>query len=573
MNFYYFQAYHTKIDIFIFELNDDDKEATLGIILQHYPIWRILALCIAFSVFCVWIARKILRLKFTSNRIFATIIANIILLIVLVIGIRGSISTFPFREDRLNMTSNATLNHLSANPIVAFSWALGHYKKRDNFHCVDLSYGRNLQNELFPIFFEATKGKITPIKDILTHPNKISHDNSHLLPHIAVVLMESFGSNMLVMDNKDDFDMLGELRVHFEAGERVEKNKVDFTFKRFLSNANNTAPSFSALFFQSPTHNIANSFYKNIKPPFSAFDAYKRAGYEIVYITSGESLWKNLGYYMSVLGADKIYDSNYIQANFKTSKAEKNAYGVPDEFAFKVAFEVLSKATKPTFVVILTTTNHPPFKIPSHFTPPKYEIDSKMKLFNPAYDRQQIESLLGVFTYSSDAFGKFITAIKDSNLRDKVIVAGSGDHHNRDIIKGINGYQALDYATPLYMYIPPNIASKLHFNPATLGSHKDIFPTLYALSLEDYDFLTLGGRNLFGDSVNKDFAYNEAIWIDKYGIYPANTESGYAYTIQNGYIVANDEKILPRIERFHEKYNALNWWQINYRLLGQCQKQ
>ena len=61
VNFYYFKTYHTKIDIFIFGLKDDDTSAILSIIFNDYPIVLIFACLAIFCAFCVWLNNKILK--------------------------------------------------------------------------------------------------------------------------------------------------------------------------------------------------------------------------------------------------------------------------------------------------------------------------------------------------------------------------------------------------------------------------------------------------------------------------------------------------------------------------------
>jgi phosphoglycerol transferase MdoB-like AlkP superfamily enzyme len=60
------------------------------------------------------------------------------------------------------------------------------------------------------------------------------------------------------------------------------------------------------------------------------------------------------------------------------------------------------------------------------------------------------------------------------------------------------------------------------FESARPGSHKDIFPTLYAFSLSDVPYQALGGRNLLApqDDPTRAFGYNETVWIDANGAYP-----------------------------------------------------
>lgn len=105
-----------------------------------------------------------------------------------------------------------------------------------------------------------------------------------------------------------------------------------------------------------------------------------------------------------------------------------------------------------------------------------------------------------------------------------------------------------------------------------LASHKDIFPTLYALSLNECEFLTLGGRNLFDKNALKayEFAYNGSVVIDKEGIYPRGANVAFAFTEDFLSKDKNQTKIdiSPQKAEFFEKYDRLNNLQLNFRLFG-----
>lgn len=562
INFYYFQTYHTKIDIFIFGLKDDDTMAILKIILSDYPVVAVFLATVIFSILCFKLSKIILKKQFKRQiqskfGVFLAILLNLALIGLVFIGIRGSVGTFPLREDEHHISPNPLINHIATNPLIALSWAVKHYENQGRFYPVNLSEIKEVEKALFPIF----------------RTNSQKHISKN--PNVVMVLMESFGSNLLFLDDRDNFNLLMNFRKHFEAGKHTHKNQVDFTFMNFLSGQNGTAVSFASLFFLSPNANISLSTVKNKKLSLTPFSVYKKAGYEVVYITSGNRSWQNFGDYIAMLGADSIIDSNVLFEAYPQSKGTKNVYGVLDEFAYKMAFKLLQEAKKPTFIVILTTTNHPPYaSLPKDFAVPFYDMDSKISFF-AKNDKDIALKSVQSFSYASNAFGEFIQNIKDSKLKDSTIIAASGDHIYRDL----KAYEnvALNHSVPFYLYIP-NAYTKdfeslnFHFNTKTLGSHKDIFPTLYALSLNECEFLSLGGRNLFDQNAPKlyNFAYNSSVFIDESGIYPRG--SNMAFRLDNdSYIFElpqnNQSFEIPQNRaNFFEKYDKLNQMQLNFRI-------
>ena len=282
---------------------------------------------------------------------------------------------------------------------------------------------------------------------------------------------------------------------------------------------------------------------------------------------------------MNTLGVNDVYDSNFLTRHYPQSKDFQSVYGVGDEFAYKFALELLSNATKPLFIVILTTSNHPPYSLPSNFKAPSYKLENKKAFFSQE-SREKIHKSLSAFSYASNAFGEFMQSIKSSSFNDSTVVAMSGDHIYRDLKAYEN--PVLNHATPFYLYVPNAYtrdfeARKFDFEPHKFGSHKDIFPTVYALSLNECEFLSLGGRNLFDTKSDEryNFAYNGTLWLDEEGIYLRGIKEGFFYKDTAGkkafFVNSKDkesfELTLQKAE-FFDKYDNLDRLQLNYRLFN-----
>lgn len=403
VNFYYFRTYGSKIDIFIFGLKDDDTLAVLSIMWQDYPIvWGILAalLCGIITLFAYKIPLKYdffkQKLSITLNKItlFAYVIIHICFIILLFIAARGSLGTYPISENNHNISPLPLFNHLCTNPLIAFDWARTNYRLDTHFAKPDVQKGEALQERLFP----------------LLHTTADSSFLRNNPPHIVLNLMESFGTNMLVYDELDKNDLLGSLREHFES---------DFVFYRFLSGANGTAASLVGLFFNAPDAQISLGNAKNIKLPYNPFGIYADSGYEVVYITSGYASWRGVGDYTKIQGAHKVYDAITLMDKYPESKQDKSAYGVPDEYAYKLAFEILDNATKPTFIAILTTSNHPPYQLPHNYTPKPISLPNELLSKITTQSQARFNLATQLFQYANDAFGEFMSEIKRSHLAKK----------------------------------------------------------------------------------------------------------------------------------------------------------
>ncbi|GAB7205281.1 hypothetical protein OS21_17710 [Dickeya oryzae] len=179
----------------------------------------------------------------------------LISLLVFFAMIRGSLSTFPLRRNDSQISSVTILNKLVPNGLMASAWAMGDRDDDIHFEPVTRAAGEQLRTQ---------SGLATLESRTPANPWLAQHR-----PNVVMALMESMGSNMLVYDHLPDNDMLGALRPHFAS---------DFVFRRFVSEGNGTAPSFAALFFQSPIQNLSHSSaqYKSLDD--TPYATYKKSG-------------------------------------------------------------------------------------------------------------------------------------------------------------------------------------------------------------------------------------------------------------------------------------------------------
>lgn len=541
VNFYYFKTYHTQIDIFIFGLINDDTWAITQIIFKDYPIFWILFIALS----CGFLAYKLSLQDFFSRfslSVAPTVLVNFIFLPLFICGLRGSMASTPLLRAQSTVSNNPTINHLVPNPIIALSWAISDYEKNSSFIQVSKSEGDRLSTlALEPAHLYATTPK-----------NSFLEKNP---PHIIVNLMESFGLNLLTFDKKKHFDLLGELREHYEN---------DIVFERFLPSANGTAPSFASLYLNSPSATISLSSVKRNKPKDNIFEIFSNAGYEIIFVTGGSESWHEYGDYLRILGVNKIYDLNSIADFFPQAKEFQSAYGIPDEYIYKTIKRLLPECKKPTLFITLTVSNHPPEIIPTHYKP--YPLDDERAL-KKYLDQKHFPLVPLAYQYSNDSFGKFLTWLKNSPYKDNTIVLATGDHRMRSLASLGVEKSFIDYAVPLYLYVPKDYLkhTQARYDSQTLGSHKDIFPTLLALSLSKTRYLANGGVSLLHSQLPCKFAYNEAIQADCKGVYMGGGLYTWSAPLQ---ITANPIPIPKRkIEKF-QSYKDLQWWQIQARTKG-----
>ncbi len=539
-SYYYFQTFHQPFNIFLFALFEDDTKTVLSNIWDDYPVIKLVLLTMLSGFLTIYLFTKLQKRNKQPGSTSIFICYLIISIFLFTLLGRGSFGTFPLRRANAQVSESATINHITPNAVMALSWA---WKDKKN----DIKLESYSDEEI------AQALEILGLDTIY----ETSRKNSYLEqnpPHVVLTLMESFGSNMLAFDDPVKNDMLGSLRQHFQE---------DFVFKRFLPHGNGTAPSLAALFFNSPLQNISHSSLSHLELE-TPFSTYRNAGYKTVFISPGNLMWRNLANYLPTQQVDQVYDQNSLLNEYPEAARHLTDWGLPDEYAFRYAHKILMQAQEPMFIGILTVTNHPPYRYPDTYQP-------KPVSMNTGYEQHAEEgkidhsNLLTTFQYAADAYGSFISTIKDSTLADKTILAATGDHQMRRIKAFYPQEAFLDRAVPFYLYVPEKIQSniKITYEPSRTGSHKDIMPTLYEASLSDTRYLALAGRNMLApfDIPEKNFGYNELLWINEDGAFNIQGKTSlHRWDGSNSGIVTNDpnEPSYPvNIKHKHESYNKI----------------
>lgn len=540
--YYYYEIYKTKFDIFMFTLKDDNTREILSIIYQDYPILKILALMLIFGIFCIFLNLKILNLKLKTINLsfFNVVILNLILIFVYVIALRG-----PFKHVALNVQNYSfskfnVVNDTMLNPIMAFFWALKQYREEADLKVVTPLKAQELKNKLFDYLHQS--------------PRNLKAEKNR--PSVFINLMESFGFNLADFTNREH-NFLGRLDRHF---------KEDFLFKRFLSSTNGTIPSFANLFFISPFSNISTSKFQKTYLDLTPIAVYKKAGYKVIFISAGNGSWQNIKNYLNVLGVDEIIDENNLLQDYKEAKDSKNGYGIADEFLYKKAYSLLQKNPHNTLIIALTISNHPPYNFSKNDLPKLENIPQTLLDMLP-YEKDKQDNIIKAYTYANNEFGKFLDKVKQSSFKDNVIIAATGDHRVREMSIDLNSQKAFAYSVPFYLYIPRVLQNNIYYDKDRIGSHKDIFPTLYALSLSNVKYLSVGGRNMLAEPSDEklEFGINDVVWIDKKGVYSGTK----GYYFENNTTLKDTNQAFD-LDEYHKNfavlYRELSLYQLAERL-------
>ncbi|WP_231998368.1 LTA synthase family protein [Neisseria animalis] len=504
-NIFYYAVYDRPFDVFVFGLLEDDTQAVLQTIWTDYPvIWIIFAVLAVGWLFQQIFRRLHIRMAAKETRCSDTwwqrILWVLMIVLALTAGIRTSFGKFPLRQSDAQVSSLAILNKLVPNAVTALSWAVGEYRS-SSFHEVGDEEGRKL--------FSVMTGRQVAGADWTELAAKTQQNKLPARPNVALAVMESMGTHLFRFDTLQR-DLLGRLRPHFQQ---------DWLFTRFVSEGDGTADTMHRLFIRSPLNNISQSTAKNKKYPTNLFAPFKASGYQTVYITAGNGGWRDFNNFTKHLGVDEFIDETALRRRYP--EAVNDTWGVPDEYMFRYAAERLQRAERegqPVFILMLSITHHPPYRLPPTGERIGMALDAEeqsrlQQLGKPA----EIEEAFNTFRYANDSLGAFIDEVKQSG---KTIVAATGDHNMRGIGYASAEEQALGHAVPFYLYVPEQLRGEAVYRPERVGSHKDVMPTLYALSIPEQAYLKTG-CNLTAPDNHGDtwcgYGYNKHIVITESG--------------------------------------------------------
>lgn len=559
----YFATFSRSIDIFVFGMVDDDTRAILMTLWHGYPVVQA-GLLLSAVLACTWWLgsrwrRNVMRISLRRRGLLPTVLQLLLILAITVLACRGSVGRFPLNRDDTSISNMRFLNAIAPNGISAFFWALGERGNDKRFLPVTAAEGE----ALYARFLGAPgTPDLQPFMAVTgAHPAAQARP-----PHVVLQVMESMGHHLNAYDQPGR-DLLGALRPHWEQ---------DWRFDRFLSEGNGTIDSLSRLLVRSPVPAIGQSSAADDTFASNAFTPYLARGYRVLFVTSGAATWRNLGTFATHLGAHEFIDQQTLRAKYP--EAEAGTWGVPDEYMFRYIESRLADADRdgtPLFIIALSTTHHPPFITPKGAPRGGLALNDVTRLpYFKSWD--SAEDVFDTLRYANDQLGRFLTRVKASPSGARTIVAATGDHNLLGLHYPDERDAALARAVPFYLYVPQEYRSRAVFDPARVGSHKDIMPTLYQLSLP--------GTPYFRSGCDLLAAQPDPVWC--FGINDPNvtiTQDGAYRRNQPGKILPwanatglaldNEQATTPAQREEQARlaaYPKLMLWQINHQVQSQA---
>ena len=505
-DFGYFSFFNEHITLMIYGILDDDTAALWRTMQENYNIYLIGFTSLMYVSLLSFTLKKLLSkdLKPKNSRLLVSLHVAIFLLILLINAffIRGTFGMFPLSKEIPTLSTNKFVNELPNNGVIAFITASKFYKKSKsgNYNLMVSTHYAGKMQEAFSYLTQKDVEKNSDYIKAITYTTPIDETIEKLKPHVVVVMVESFGLP-IIKHQSEQFNILGRLKKHFDE---------DTLFTNFISAANGTIVSLEPLLLNITARpfstSLAQSKYQYTEFKQASARVYEKAGYETRFIYGGDLEWRNVGKFMSKQGFEhqdgNIAISSALHVDLKKSSHD---WGVFDQYAYDYVLKILKEATTPQFIFLLTTNNHPPYKIPKEYK--SASLIAPQELVNAMVgDKELIKKRLVDYQYAVDMAGRFMDKIKESDLAKNCVVAITADNNT---IEGRIRYKDILNTTkkvPFYLYAPDSIRN-LHVDTNIPSSHKDLFPTLFHQSLSNTEYIAVG-KNLF-DTKLRHCGYND----------------------------------------------------------------
>ncbi|EKE04669.1 MAG: Sulfatase, partial [uncultured bacterium] len=275
--------------------------------------------------------------------------------------------------------------------------------------------------------------------------------------HVFLIIGESLDSWSL-QKQYDHFNLHTNLH-------RIINSNHSLFFRNFLPFANGTMDAIDTIVAGVPDTDLHINYQPNSKTAYPTAMAlqFKALGFKTQFFYGGYLSWQKVGDFIRSQGFEEVYGAAHI-----ASWEQTNEWGVDDRALFNFVLDKIKEADTPTFNIIMTVSNHPPFS-----------INLQKEGFHMAVNSEKIAEKikeLGHIWYADKTMGEFVDKML---LIDKnTLFAITGDHFSRRHVE-ISPNQYDLSAVPFIIY-SNNIKNNSKELTAS-GSHIDIAATLINL--------------------------------------------------------------------------------------------
>jgi len=470
----YYKEYHNVFDNFLFGLIYDDRVAILKTILAKYGISLLFYLGVIVALFFLyfkistrWLLQPLWpetteKPRALPNKIFI----SLLVLVFLIVASRGSFGRRPVELKDTGVTHDPFLNKVELNPYTALRYAIGNYWELAEAAGLNKYIDGDLKKAAHFYFPQAL-----PSNNLDDYAQKIAKGAATAQPdHIFLIVMESYSTWPLL-----------EKYANLRMGEGLKRLAAEgISIPAFISASPGTEGSLGAIITGLPDVGLATNYRPTARLvyPTAMAHQFKRLGYKTQMFYGGYLPWQRIADFSKDQGFDEVYGA----ANMGTW-LETKEWGVDDDVLFNFIHARLKKTelaghvapaehVAPTFTLILSTSNHPPFNVALE----KKGIDLKDAAKELAMYKDAPMTLreLGHFKYADNELLKFVRKTEQQFPNSLFVI--TGDHYGRrHVVRNPNLFERT--AVPLVFYGKSVLGNYKGISGAA-GSHIDIAPTL-----------------------------------------------------------------------------------------------
>ena len=505
----YFSFFGDHMTLMVFGIFDDDTKALFEIARKNYNLWLYGLIGLVYIVAGYFMISKFIKhkkeIKEKDWNFFQQTGFFLALFIVVFLAVRGSVGLFPLAVYIPDVSSDPVINKLPENAVHAMIKAEDQYEKSKSGH-YDLIKMSGYQGKIAEAFKLHTGKKDINETDLLSNITYKTKKDLFLEknpPNVVLDVVESFG--MPILDyQSDEFDIMRSLKKNFYS---------DILFTNFISASNGTIEDLEPLMLNITARPKSTPFgqsnYLNTSFSQASARVYQKAGYETIFVYGGDLSWRNVGAFFSRQGFDHVYGKAAIIEKLHLDEDKvSHDWGVYDKYLHEFVLQTLKEAKKPLLIVVMTTNNHPPYKLDAAYDSKELHFSDELKkhlVGDLDLDHQRFQD----YQYALDMVGNFLESVKTSSLKDNTVVAITGDNNTVEGIMHYDDYYTQTKRIPFYIYLPSALRYKVEgIDTKLAGSDKDIFPTLYNLTLSDATYTAIGTNLL--DKERLHCGFNEA---------------------------------------------------------------
>jgi phosphoglycerol transferase MdoB-like AlkP superfamily enzyme len=487
VNLHYFGFYKTPIDSLVFGLVEDDTSAVLQTIWHDFPVIWTLWMAALLTVASVALHRTLVRhlkpdMALQTHHAAVKVVLVIGIFLALAFAGKGTLRQMALQRQHLTVTTSPFLNDMVPNGPIALKYAWDTRKQSQNLK--DPLVGLKAMGFDSPLaaanVLGLPHGSEAEVKAALTAHEPLPSGTPK--KNLVFFLMESWSAEPLLYQ-APTFDVMGRLAPTLDKA---------CHFSNFDSAQPGTHPSLEAILFSSPITPLTMGDVGRKPIPWSIPKVIKDAGYQTLFVTSARSGWRDLNRVLAVQGFDEVVDANTLKEQYPD--ATLGIWGVWDSYVFKYLNKRLAAqpVDKPIFVFVLTSTNHPPYDLPSDYK----RVPRDMALWKGETTSDTLLLNLDTYHYATDLLGGFVQDVQKGPLKGNTIIAATGDHNVRSFgMYADASRRYLARQVPFVIWGDGLGGQACGPQQSLPASHRDMFNTLLPLVGVDGPYVN-AGRNL-----------------------------------------------------------------------------